>query len=85
MATTRIFDTDHVLLQELAAQTGKHQQEIIHAALQAFHRERMLDEINAAFAQLKRDDKAWRESQAERTAWDGTAEDGFTADGVSSE
>lgn len=80
MATTRIFDTDHTLLHELAAQTGKQHQEIIHEALEAFHRERLLDDINAAFAQLKRDDNAWREEQAERTTWDGA-----TADDVTSE
>lgn len=76
MATARILDADHALLQELAAQTGKQQQEIIHEALEAFHRERLLDDINAAFAQLKRDDAAWGEEQAERKAWDGTAADG---------
>ena len=75
MATARILDTDHALLQELAAQTGKQHQEIIHEALQAFHRDRMLDDINAAFAQLKNNDKAWREGQAERAVWDGGGAD----------
>jgi len=80
MATTRIFDADHALLQELAAQTGKQHQEIIHEALETFHRERMLDDINAAFARLKRDDSAWREVLAERTAWDVAAADGATSE-----
>ena len=78
MASTRISDADHALLQELAAQTGKQHQEIIHEALEIFHRERLLDDINAAFAQLKRDDSAWGEERAERTAWDGTAADSIT-------
>ena len=78
MATTRILDSDHALLQQLALQTGKQHQEIIHEALESFHRERMLDDINAAFAQLRRDKSAWREEQAERTAWDGASEDGLT-------
>jgi hypothetical protein len=80
MAQTRILDADHALLQELAASTGKQQQEIIHEALAAFHRDRMLDEINAAFAAVKRDDGAWREEQAERLEWDGTAADGVTSE-----
>ncbi len=80
MATTRIFDTDHALLQELAAKTGKQHQVIIHEALETFHRERMLDDINAAFAQVKRDKSAWLSEQAERTAWDGTAADGVTSE-----
>lgn len=80
MAQTRIFDSDHALLQKLAASTGKQHQEIIHEALEAFHRDRMLDEINAAFAAVKRDDKARREEQSERLAWDGTAADGVTSE-----
>jgi hypothetical protein len=80
MAQTRILDGDHALLQELAASTGKQHQEIIHEALAAFHRDRMLDEINAAFAAVKRDDSAWREVQSERIAWDGTTADGLTSE-----
>jgi hypothetical protein len=76
MAQTRILDSDHALLQELAASTGKQHQEIIHEALEAYHRDRMLDEINAAFAAVKRNDKAWRDEQSERLAWDGTVADG---------
>ena len=80
MAQTRIFDGDHALLQALAATTGKQHQEIIHDALEAYNRDRMLDEINAAFASVKRDESVWREEQAERTAWDGTALDGVTSE-----
>ena len=80
MATTRILDTDHALLLELAEQTGKQHQEIIHEALETYQRERLLDDINAAFAQLKRNGSAWREEQAERTAWDSTAADGVTSE-----
>ena len=64
--SARIFDTDHALLVELAKQTGNQHQEIIHEALATFHRDWMLDDINAAFGQLKRDGSAWREEQAER-------------------
>lgn len=78
MATTRILDADHLLLQELAARTGKQHQELIHEALANYHRERLLDEINDAFARLKRDESAWTEERAERAAWEGTAADGVT-------
>ena len=80
MATARILDTDHALLKELAAQTGMPHQEIIHEALAAFHRGLILDGINAAFALLRRDEGAWREEQAERTAWDGATADGRGAE-----
>lgn len=82
MATTRILDSDRVLLQELSAQTGKPHQELIHEALAAFHRDLLLDDINAAFARLKRDQGAWQEQQLERAAWDHVAADGIAADGM---
>lgn len=80
MASTRISEADHALLQELAAHTGKQHQEIIHEALEIFHRERLLDDINAAFALLKSDESAWQAERAERTAWDSTASDSVTRD-----
>lgn len=78
MATARILDGDHARLRELAAITGKQQQEIIHEALEAYDRNVMLDAINAGFSALKQDAAAWQEEQAERTAWDGTGLDGVT-------
>jgi len=80
MATTRIFDSDHARLRELASITGKQQQEIIHEALEAYDRNVMLDAINAGFSALKQDAGAWQEEQAERTAWDGTGLDGVTGE-----
>lgn len=77
MPTTRILAPDHLLLQELARRTGKQQQEIIHEALTTYHREHLLDEINAAFGRLKADAEAWAAEGAERDAWDDTLDDGF--------
>ena len=80
MATARIFDGDHARLRELAKITGKQQQEIIHEALEAYDRNMILDGINAGFTALKQDAAAWREDQAERAAWGGTASDGVTSE-----
>jgi len=77
MATTRILDADHQLLQGLAKQTGKQHQQIIHEALTHFHRELMLDDINAAFAALKRDRTAWGDEASELAAWDAAVADGL--------
>ncbi len=85
MATTRILDSDRGLLQELAAQTGKPHQQLIHEALAAFHRDLLLDDINAAFASLKRDQSAWQEQQLERAVWDRATADGIAADGVAAD
>lgn len=80
MPTTRILEADHQLLQGLAQRTGKQQQEIIHEALEQYHRERMLDEINAAFGRLKADPQAWQQEVEERGAWEDTLADGVTRD-----
>ena len=38
---------------------------------------RFLDDVNAAFAKLRNDPKAWKEEQAERALWDKTLDDGI--------
>lgn len=80
MATTRILDADHKLLQDLAQQTGKQHQEIVHEALDMYSRERLLDEINAAFGRLRADRTAWADEIAEREAWDDTVGDGLSGE-----
>ena len=64
--TTRITEADHQLLQGLAQQTGKQHQEIIHEALVNYHREHLLDQVNAAFGKLKADPLAWQQELEER-------------------
>ena len=76
MPTTRILEADHLLLQRLAKQHGKQQQEIIHEALDRYHRDELLDQINAAFANLSADPAAWHAEQQERAAWDAARFDG---------
>lgn len=78
MATTRILDSDHQLLQGLARQMGKQHQEVLHEALTQYHRDHLLDQINAAFGQTKADPASWREELEERAAWDDTVADGLT-------
>jgi hypothetical protein len=70
MPTTRIFEDDHRLLRDLAAQTGKQQQEIIHEALDTYQRERLLDGINAGFERLRADKAGWAVELGERRLWE---------------
>lgn len=77
MPTTRIRASDHELLQGLAEKTGKQHQEIIHEALDAYNRQKLLEEINAAYGRLRADPKAWEREVAERRAWDNTIGDGL--------
>jgi len=75
MPTTRISDTDHRVLKDLANQTGKQCQEIIHEALDTYQRERLLDEINAGFERLRSQPQEWDAEMEERRLWDNTLAD----------
>lgn len=77
MPTTRIRESDHQLLQDLAETTGKQHQEIIHEALDAYQRHRLLDGINAAYGRLKANPEEWTEELDERRAWDNAIGDGI--------
>lgn len=75
MATMRILDADHHLVQVLAKRTRKQQQEIIHEALDAYQREELLDEINAGFARLRSNAAEWDLEKHERELWEITMTD----------
>lgn len=77
MATTRISDSDHRLLQNLAAQSGKQLQEIIHEALDTYRRERVLDEINIGYGRLRADNASWAVAIAERRLLEEAGTDGL--------
>lgn len=79
MATMRMLDTDHQLVQALAERTGKKQQEIIHEALDTYSREALLDEINAGYARLRSNAAEWDAEKQERALWDNTLADGLDA------
>lgn len=77
MASTRISDSDHRILQALANETGKQQQEIIHEALDTYQRERLLDAINDGFAKLRADKSTWAAVREERLLLEGANNDGL--------
>lgn len=79
MATMRILDTDHQLVQALAERTGKQHQEIIHEALDNYQREALLDEINAGFERLRAQPAEWKDEMQERRLWENTLADGLDA------
>lgn len=80
MPMARISDTDRNLLRYLARETGKQQQQILHEALDRYHREHQLAQINTAFARLKENPEAWAHELEERAAWDATLGDGLADD-----
>jgi hypothetical protein len=86
-ATVRISEKSRQTLRELAAKTGDSMQAILDRAVEEYRRERLMDEVNAAYAALRADPEAWADWQRELAVWDATLMDGldpnerWTADG----
>ena len=73
----RISPRAKAALRQLAKSEGKPMQAVLDAAIERYQRDKFLDEVNAAFARLKADDKARNEELAERQGWDRTLMDGL--------
>lgn len=77
--TIRISDTARGTLRELARAEGKSMLALIDEAVEVLRRQRFLEQVNAAYAALRDDRRAWEEIQAERGEWDITLSDGLLA------
>jgi predicted DNA-binding protein len=75
MSVARLSPQDHARLKRLANETGKTQGEVLRCALEVFEREHFMEALDAGFAKLKADPKAWAEELEERSAWDTTNTD----------
>jgi hypothetical protein len=73
----RITPRSKAVLRVLARQEGKPMQAVLDEAIEHYQRDKFLDEVNAAYATLRSDPKAWKEEQAERALWDTTLADGL--------
>lgn len=52
-------------------------QTVLDEAIERYQRDKFLDDVNSAYANLRNDPKAWKEEQAERALWDKTLADGL--------
>ena len=52
-------------------------QAVLDEAIKRYQRDKFLDEVNAAYANLRKNSKAWKKEQAERALWDNTIGDGL--------
>jgi hypothetical protein len=75
--TIPISETSQRLLSELAARTGESASNVLDKALDAYRRKLFFEELNAGYAELRADPKAWAEHEAERKLWDATLMDGL--------
>lgn len=52
-------------------------QALLDEAVEMLRRQRFLEQLNTAYADLRRDPKAWSEIEAHRGEWDSTLLDGL--------
>jgi hypothetical protein len=52
---------------------------LVDEAVETLRRQRFLQQVNAAYAALRDDPRAWDEVEAERREWDLTVADGLSA------
>ena len=75
--TIRISDSAHGTLRELSKAEGKPMLALLDEAVEALRRQRFLEQVNAAYATLRADPRAWKAIEGERRAWDVTLPDGL--------
>jgi predicted transcriptional regulator len=78
--TVRINEKSHKALRELAAETGQSMQSVLAKAIEEYRRKRFWEEVNAGYAALRSDPKAWKEELEERALFEGTLMDGLEDD-----
>jgi predicted DNA-binding protein len=76
-ANIRIAPRSKAVLRALAKREGKPMQAVLDEAIERYQRDKFLDDVNSAYANLRNDPKAWKEEQAERALWDKTLADGL--------
>ena len=75
--TIRISDSAHGTLRELSKAEGKAMLALLDEAVEALRRQRFLEQVNAAYATLRADRRAWDAIEGERRDWDVTLADGL--------
>lgn len=77
MATTtvRLAEETRATLRELARQRGEPMSVVLDKAVEAYRRQCLFEQANAAYAALRSDPEAWAQEQDERRAWEGTLAD----------
>ena len=75
--TVRVNLATHKVLTRLAEETHFSVQTVLNNAVEAYRREVFLDHTNQAYAELKKDPKAWAECQEELAVWNSTTKDGL--------
>jgi predicted DNA-binding protein len=78
--TIRVTRQSREALRQISEATGKKQQDVVDAAVEAYRRQLLLDRANEAYAALRANSVAWKSERAERAVWDATLGDGQERD-----
>jgi hypothetical protein len=73
--TIRISDSTKARIDSLAAQSGLQIQALVDRAIAQYERTAFFDEMNKRFSELRADEPAWKDLQAERVELDGALAD----------
>jgi len=74
--TVRIDETTYMLLKQLAESAEVTMLDVLTEAIEGHRRTVFLRQMNADFATLRKNPKAWREELEERALWDNASCDG---------
>lgn len=74
--TVRINESTYALLKQLAEHLGVTMLTVLTDAVENHRRQLFLRQMNADFARLRKDAKAWEEELKERAIWDSALCDG---------
>jgi len=75
--TVRVSVHTRELISELAVGAGTSMQAIVEEAVEAYRRQQLLLEANAAYANLREDEPAWNAFQEELSVWEAALADGL--------
>jgi predicted transcriptional regulator len=78
--TIRVSTETHEKLNQLAEANGISMQNVLDQALEVYRRQQLLEQANAAYAQLRADPVAWAAVEQEREEWDATLGDGLDSE-----
>ncbi len=75
--TVRVNQATHQTLTSLAKETKSSIQAVLSEAVEVYRRERFLQRVNQAYADLRRNPGAWADHRGELEVWEITGTDGL--------
>jgi len=76
-STVCISEASHQFLRELAEKSGLDLTDVLDKVVDCYRRQLFYTQMNAGYAELRSDPKAWEEHLAELKLWDATTMDGL--------